>query len=830
MHWMSSLICPLIYNKSNKKSLTEKIRLFIIFRFCLLITVPFSHFSHESKKARNNLFRALRVLRGKKKGIVKEHIIVHCCSDPKKLKCIKKIRRFIILRFCLLISIPFSHFSHESTKARNIPFRVLRGKQSCPFRTPITMKIIIHFRSKIKGIVKEHIIVDYSSDLRKLKCINKIIVTLIILFLFNFPIVGSNSSSDQQSDSVLISSETSSDWNMFMGDLNHTGYSSSTAPDTNNLLWSFETGDEIYSSPTVANGKVFIGSRNGKIYCLDEFTGKKIWEYSTGTGVLYGVTSSAAIIDGKVIFGSCNNNIYCLPENDTNDDGVIGEDEVIWIFETEDAVYSSPAVVHEKVFIGSNDKNLYCLDVNSGNLIWNFIAEEPVYSSPVVYNGKVYFGTAPCEGASYAKIHCVDEITGKELWSYLTGESVVSSPMINNDRLYFGCLDGYVYCFDSDPIDGIDEGILDPDGVEYDIIWKFNSDLTYSSPCYADGKVYIASLNNKVYCLDSATGEQIWDYETENDIFSSPIIVDEKLYIGSIDGKFYCLNASTGSPIWNYTTIFAEYGISGSAAVADGKVFVGSCDKNIYCFGKPTSPTLSAKIYADPLNLYPCNESKITVRVLNGTVPIPGAYVSLIADSGFTNSSGFTDDNGNFSRIYSAPLTYSKPKYQIDAIASKSGFVNGTDSIEINIKPFWKFLTVSITSNPPMLNSGQRSIITVHVIEGITPVANVEIEISAEGGSFSKVNGLTDENGNFTTLYTAPKINSNQNFIINAKAKKSKYYDGTGSFEIIVEETDSTINIWLYTLFIIISSIIIIVITTLIFHYKINRINKKGGN
>ena len=57
------------------------------------------------------------------------------------------------------------------------------------------------------------------------------------------------------------------DWPMFHHDPNHTGYTSSTAPDTNQLAWSYDI-DIDYSSPAIANGKVFIISTDGNVYAL----------------------------------------------------------------------------------------------------------------------------------------------------------------------------------------------------------------------------------------------------------------------------------------------------------------------------------------------------------------------------------------------------------------------------------------------------------------------------------------------------------------------------------------------------------------------------------
>jgi parallel beta-helix repeat protein len=117
------------------------------------------------------------------------------------------------------------------------------------------------------------------------------------------------------------------------------------------LIWSYETGGNVESSPAVANGNVFVGSNDGNIYCLDEYNGDLIWSYGTG-----GSVSSPAVANGKVFVGSTDYNIYCL-------DGDNGD--LIWSYGTGGAVYSSPAVADGKVFVGNAlfiGGKIYCFE------------------------------------------------------------------------------------------------------------------------------------------------------------------------------------------------------------------------------------------------------------------------------------------------------------------------------------------------------------------------------------------------------------------------------------------------------------------------------------
>jgi len=135
------------------------------------------------------------------------------------------------------------------------------------------------------------------------------------------------------------------DWPMFHHDLQNTGYT--TSPSTNNVLWSYPTGDEVFSSLAVAEGYVFVGSWDKKVYCLRASDGSLIWSYPTGDEVF----SSPAVAEGYVFVGSDDHNVYCLDASDGS---------LIWSYGTGWSVDSSPAVADGKVLVGGGDHKVYC--------------------------------------------------------------------------------------------------------------------------------------------------------------------------------------------------------------------------------------------------------------------------------------------------------------------------------------------------------------------------------------------------------------------------------------------------------------------------------------
>lgn len=53
---------------------------------------------------------------------------------------------------------------------------------------------------------------------------------------------------------------------VYVGSLDYNLYAFSAA--TGELIWRAPTGRSITSSPAVANGRVYVGSQDGKLYCF----------------------------------------------------------------------------------------------------------------------------------------------------------------------------------------------------------------------------------------------------------------------------------------------------------------------------------------------------------------------------------------------------------------------------------------------------------------------------------------------------------------------------------------------------------------------------------
>jgi len=174
-----------------------------------------------------------------------------------------------------------------------------------------------------------------------------------------------------EGDATIQSSPTLVDGVCYFG--THLGTIYAVDANTATELWSFKTEHWVKSTLAVVNGKVYTGADDGNVYCLNAATGAKIWEtYAGGIkknplgSALMGVTavgadnsrSSPIVVGGRVYVGSLDGNLYCLNANTGT---------VIWKFQTGGPIQATPTIVNDEIYIPAStpipNGTLYKLDL-----------------------------------------------------------------------------------------------------------------------------------------------------------------------------------------------------------------------------------------------------------------------------------------------------------------------------------------------------------------------------------------------------------------------------------------------------------------------------------
>jgi outer membrane protein assembly factor BamB len=379
---------------------------------------------------------------------------------------------------------------------------------------------------------------------------------------------------------ATVATSSAQDWPQYLFDNGHSSKNGlATAITTANASslvadWSFidpqptingQPNAGFYSSPTVFQGVVYIGSNTGNFFALDETTGAIIWQqllgFTTPTtcGSGHGVTSTATLAIDPVS-GSLT------------------------------------------VYVGGGDGYLYALDAATGNIVFReFVTSVGttrntgfIWASPTIITGRIYLGWASqCDNPLVRSgIKSFDQHTGTLLKTFYTlpmgstGAGVWSTAATDGNSLW------------------ITTGNGDAGGYSYGIV-----------------KLKANNLTVQTFWDNPLTGDLDWGSSptlfqaTINNVRTKMVGANEK------NGTFYAFDANNlqNGPIWTYpvgTTEDFSIGTDLAAPIWD------SVHKTLYIAGNLT--TINATSFPGSVRAFnPANGSIIWETGLTGG-PIMG--------------------------------------------------------------------------------------------------------------------------------------------------------------------------------------------------------------
>jgi hypothetical protein len=243
--------------------------------------------------------------------------------------------------------------------------------------------------------------------------------------------------------------------------------------------------------------------------------------------------------------------------------------------------------------------------------------------------------------------------------------------------------------------------------------------------------------------------------------------------------------------------------VSGEAQVI---VFIKPKVLVVQVTAKPDATTSEGKINA-------------TVHVTYGAMHVQEANVTITSEN-FPTTTGLTDIYGNATFVLTAPQVNAPLNVTIKAQASKIGYVDGENRLNVTINP--GILDVTVTAKPSTLTSRESALITVHVTCNTIPVANASITLSSSQGNLSATTGLTNSNGYCTFIFNASKTTEQiPQIIIIANATKNGYISAEKQTTITVTAEAGEGGLPLTTILLIIIPIIIAVVVVILIKLKI---------
>jgi len=362
-------------------------------------------------------------------------------------------------------------------------------------------------------------------------------------------------------------------------------------------------------------------------------------------------------VKGKSLYyaSSGDNKVYCL-------DAYSGKEK--WSFSTEGPNRTVPTIYKNNIYVGSDDGYVYCLKSNDGKLVWKYKAGEisrilpgngrmislcPVRTGIVARSGKIYFAAGLFPGVEVFLV-ALDAETGKEIWKKKQdGLAPQGYPVASDSLLYIPNSRATPYVFSlengekTEQLTGMGGNYLSI--TEQQIIHGVNhrkeiaSDdfllaalnghrMVFDKGCYFIAtEKYLTSIhksvNDKVFAerkelknklslaieelkdlrenkkatmtglkfdqllteielltqqVEQLKGKEIdWRQEIEQ---SYAMIVSSNAVIVGQDNKVSAISRVDGKSIWSSPVNGRAYGL----AIAGGKLYVSTDSGDIYCF------------------------------------------------------------------------------------------------------------------------------------------------------------------------------------------------------------------------------------------------------
>ncbi len=100
-----------------------------------------------------------------------------------------------------------------------------------------------------------------------------------------------------------------------------------------------------------------------------------------------------------------------------------------------------------------------------------------------------------------------------------------------------------------------------------DRIGKLSFDISYE-PVIGDGKLFVPSMvSDKITAFSAETGNELWNYYAGGPVRFAPVYDAGKVYFASDDGYLYCLDAGTGELNWKYKGSYTERMVLGNERI-----------------------------------------------------------------------------------------------------------------------------------------------------------------------------------------------------------------------------------------------------------------------
>jgi outer membrane protein assembly factor BamB len=324
------------------------------------------------------------------------------------------------------------------------------------------------------------------------------------------------------------------------------------------LAWSFQAEGAIRSSPTLADGTIFVVSDMGVVHAIAFETGSERWrvplEAEAGA-------ATPLVIDGVVVVGDRAGVVHAL---------AVGDGGERWRTSVGGPIPGAAAAARGAVIVATETGSAFAIDPANGNVRWRTELPGGVTRSIAATDEMVY---VPAAAGCLVALRSVDGTLAWQARIASAGEG--GTPTVADDLV-----------FAPTGLDVPDPSaralvVLDAsDGTER---WRRTSpsgDVVYA-PAVRDGRAWIVSEDETVVAVDATTGTLLWTATTGAPNDALPAVWDTTVFVATTGGNLEALDTESGALRWEVDIVGTPY----APIVSGGLVLVGTNVGLLYAFG-----------------------------------------------------------------------------------------------------------------------------------------------------------------------------------------------------------------------------------------------------
>ena len=341
--------------------------------------------------------------------------------------------------------------------------------------------------------------------------------------------------------------------------------------------------------------------------CLDADTGKVLWQHAIR--VFHSDVPTHRVAWASPSVDPATGNVYVFGVHDELS-GFTGDGKPLWsrsITEEFGAISThggrtvSPVIVGDLVIVSTltagwgdqarGNNRWFAFDKLTGQTVWVSNPQprhyDTNYSTPAVFD--VDGATLLVVGGSDGAMHAIKAATGEAVWAYeMSKRAILTSPAVSGTTVYVSHSEENLDSSEMGivaAIDGTSKGTLKLDQAKWRTIGFQGG---FASPVIDGDRLYQADNGAVLGAFDLATGKKVWERPMGTLQKASPVFADGKLYLATENGKLFILKPGpTGVEILDEDVLGPADNpeiIVASPAIARGRIYLASMD-HLYAIG-----------------------------------------------------------------------------------------------------------------------------------------------------------------------------------------------------------------------------------------------------